>query len=216
MTADDSISMKCTCGKSLKVRSTAAGRAVKCAACGTAVRIPAAQSVESGDKPGEDVSAGKPTRLSEPASDVHPEPAHGTPVTDSSESPANTPENSGRANLTDGDYGYPMKHSAKPLVPDQRSYPVLKFLAGLFRVLACLTVIAAAAFVYNTKPDMDLDQWDDQVVGGWVLGSFGLGIAAATIAGLLVMSAELIQLAIHIQDNTLAAVHMVNRQRQSE
>jgi|GEM_PF-2733439 len=218
MTVIDTINLKCTCGKPLKVRAAAAGRAVKCPACGAAVRIPAAQSEETDGEPSEDASLGQPIRPGEPMAVTSPVSTSEPAVAAGPElpSPANTPESRSQSYSAGVDYGSRVKHAVTPQVPDRRSYPVLQFLAGLFRVLACLSVIAAAMFIYNTKPSMDLDQWDDNIIGGWMVESFVLGIAAVTIAGLLVMSAELIQLAVHVQDNTLAAVHAASRHRQTD
>ena len=94
-------------------------------------------------------------------------------------------------------------------LPASRSYPVLTLIAMMCRAMAVLVVaMAGVGIVVGYK--VAAAQPDNSRIG-MVAAVIAVGLVAILAALLLIMVAEMIMLAVHIQGNTLAAAHASRR-----
>ena len=97
----------------------------------------------------------------------------------------------------------------KGSLPASRSYPVLTLIAMACRAMAVLVVaLAGVGIIVGYK--VAAAQPDNSRIG-MVAAVLAVGFVAILLALMLIMVAEMIMLAIHIQSNTLAAAHASRR-----
>lgn len=136
--------------------------------------------------------------------------------------PSNLPQNVSAAPAFDPDPQTPI--NMQPVVkvatldvrlPRTRSYPVLGLLSVLLRAAAyligALSVIGFAIGIIVALRAGGGSQ--AAAVTAWVITSGPMLIGAIIVAMLLVMSSELIKLAMDIQENTLATAHAARQTR---
>lgn len=97
-------------------------------------------------------------------------------------------------------------------LPSVRNYPVLVIYAKILRIIGYLILVLASIFVVvSLIVVLAFSMRNSDSTGAalmtWMSGSFSVGLAAIITAGILIMNAELIELAMHIQSNTLATAH---------
>ena len=97
-------------------------------------------------------------------------------------------------------------------LPSVRNYPVLVIYAKILRIIGYLILVLASIFVVvSLIVVLAFSMRNSDSTGAalmtWMSGSFSVGLAAIFTAGILIMNAELIELAMHIQSNTLATAH---------
>ena len=101
-------------------------------------------------------------------------------------------------------------------LPLTRSYPVLGITALICRWLGYIVLVLAAAFILLSFLLAVLTGLRTDVgllpsLGFWLFGSIPTALVALFAADVLIMNAEMIQLGIHVQANTLATAHAVRR-----
>lgn len=97
----------------------------------------------------------------------------------------------------------------KGSLPASRSYPVLTLIARMCRAFAVLVVaMAGVGIIVGYK--VAAAQEDNSAIA-LTAAVVAVGFIAILIALMLIMVAEMIMLAIHIQGNTLATAHAARR-----
>jgi DNA-directed RNA polymerase subunit RPC12/RpoP len=115
--------------------------------------------------------------------------------------PASIPQITQRPEITAATY--------KGSLPASRSYPVLTLIAMMCRAMAVLVVaMAGVGIIVGYK--VAAAQPDNSRIG-MVAAVLAVGFVAILLALMLIMVAEMIMLAVHIQANTLAAAHASRR-----
>lgn len=99
-------------------------------------------------------------------------------------------------------------------LPSVRNYPVLVIYAMISRIIGYIILALAAVFVlvsFIVVVAVSMRSGDNTGAAliAWVSGSLTIGLSAMFAAGVLIMNAEIIELAMHVQSNTLATAHAV-------
>jgi DNA-directed RNA polymerase subunit RPC12/RpoP len=210
MTDDAPIEFTCgMCGKPLKVRARGAGRTIACPGCGQSVTVPVPEVAAVGDdfNPFAGFADAMGVAM-EPADNPLPEPINSRPF-----APITRPapaESIVAAALP------PHRPRAADEIhlPPSRSYPVLTLIAAVCRILAgIIAVLAVGAMLITVivavKTGGGMADPKSGLALAFTILPIGFGSLIAAL-GLLV-NAELITLAIHIQANTLATAHASRR-----
>ena len=193
MSDDQPIDCACECGRSFRVKAKAAGRTVKCPACARSVTVPDvtnAATVEAFE-------------LGGMATDDWPQP-------DSFNAPPALPvESSPYASPLALQTASRPRAQAKDRLPEFRTYRILELTVKGCRILATivlgltlvfLVVSLIVAIAGGASSDVG-------VLGGlvaWAFATVPAIFACLVLCISLLMQAELIQLAVDVQSNTLA------------
>jgi hypothetical protein len=200
---DSPIDFTCdTCGKALKVKAKGAGRTITCPWCKQPTVVP---TIEMG-LPDDDPFGFEALAKLDEVTRAQPTPPTPTPPTPPQPNPYSTPAVDASPQRQDLPW--------ETALPAKRSYPALWFIAKLYRIVAyiiaglaligfALGLIVSVVMLVRTGSPMG--------VLPFVATTIPATIGALLTAVFLVMFSELIQLAVNIQENTLATAHASRR-----
>lgn len=199
---DSPIEFDCpTCAKALKVKAKGAGRTITCPGCKQPAVVPMVEMGLPDDDPfGFDAIA----KLDE-ATRQPPLPPTPTPTP-----PQPNPYTSTAVDANPVRQDVPWETA----LPAKRSYPALWFIAKLYRIVAYLIAgLALIGFVLGliVAVVMLVQTGSPMAVASFLVTAIPATLGAFLMAVGLVMFAELIQLAVNIQENTLATAHAARR-----
>lgn len=225
MNDEQPIKVQCqSCGFNLRVRQKGAGKTVKCPGCSSQVRVPLPpptppEPIFKNDVPESELNwldeaqlegsfeSGSPGAFER----INPQVPRmeDTPPAAFPSSPNVNPFSPIRA--------VSVSESAIKL-PSVRSYPVLVIAAKICRVLGYIiltiaTVLILISFAVTAGASLRNGENAPAAFLAWVLTSLWMGVVAIFGAAALIMNAELIELSMHIQSNTLATAHAVRSLR---
>jgi hypothetical protein len=187
------IGCTCECGRSFKVKAKAAGRSVKCPSCQGAVLVPEPIAIEAAVP--DDWPQLDPLEVPPPLN-VQQSPYAAPLITRQPTQPV-TPVN---------------EH-----LPESRKYRALEIIVAICYGLALVVFALSTAFLLLSLLFALMAGNQSAGVGtfliAWLMTSVPATVGAWLVAIGLLTQAEMIQLAMHVQSNTLATARAVARLR---